>query len=314
MAEVMCPVECRSMSRRISVCVFACNEAASIADSLAALMESGLGPEDQVHVVVNGSSDATDDIARNFAARDGRVSVHVLGFGDKANAWNHYVHRIADDGAHHVFMDGDVRPGSGAIGALCAALDDHADALAASALPRGGRRSPAWARQILENHGMPGNLYMLRDTTVARMRARRFFLPVGLVGDDTFLRWMLLRDLDPSSEIRKDRIRPAALACFEYDSFPVASFSGLRALYKRHRRYSRRDMEMELLTEHLAGKGLAALPRYISELYPNAKLTSALRGGRRLRQVFFLSSYAFARRNGGRIPRDDPWQTVFSTR
>jgi len=277
-------------------------------------LDSGLDPDDRIHVVVNGSSDGTEVIAREIAARDERVSVHVLAFGDKANAWNHYVHRVADEGAHHVFMDGDVRPASGAIAALRGALDQHPEALAASALPRGGRRSPAWARQVLENHGMPGNLYMLRDATVARMRARRFFLPVGLVGDDTFLRWILLRDLDPCAEIRRERIRPAAAAFFEYDSFPIASLSGLRALYKRHRRYSRRDMEMVLLTEHLSGKTLAVLPRYISELYPKARLTSALRGGRRLRQVFFLSSYAFARRNGGRIPRDDPWQTVFSTR
>lgn len=302
------------MLRRISVCAFACNEAASIRDSLAALLDAGLGPDDRIHVVVNGSSDGTDAIARDVAARDGRISVHVLTFGDKSNAWNHYVHRIADEGAHHVFVDGDVRPGRGAVDALRATLHQHPQALAASALPRGGRRSPVWARQVLDNHGMPGNLYMLRDATVTRMRAQRFFLPVGLVGDDTFLRWILLRDLDPCAEIRKERIRPAASAFFEYDSFPIGSLSGLSALYKRHRRYSRRDMEMELLTEHLSGKNLAALPRYISQLYPNARLTSALRGGRRLRQVFFLSSYAFARRNGGRIPRDDPWETVFSTR
>lgn len=302
------------MLRRISVCAFACNEAEKIRGSLSALLDGGLGPQDRIHVVVNGSSDATEDVAREIAVKDARVSVHVLAFGDKANAWNHYVHRIADAGAHHVFLDADVRPASGALTALREALEQHPEALAASALPRGGRRSPAWAHQVLANHGMPGNLYMLRHTTVARMRARRFFLPVGLVGDDTFLRWILLRNLDPNALESKERIRPAPSAFFEYDSFPIFSLTGLRALYRRHRRYSRRDMEMVLLTEHLAGKTLAALPRYISELYPRATITSALKGGRRLRQVFFLSSYAFARRNGGRIPRDDPWQTVFSTR
>jgi glycosyltransferase involved in cell wall biosynthesis len=302
------------MSPRISVCVFAHNEAASIAASLSALVESGIAADDQIHVVVNGSSDGTEAIARAFAAGDSRVHVHVLAFGDKSNAWNHYVHRIAGEGGHHVFLDGDVRPARGSMDAMRLELDAHPEALAASSLPKGGRRSLAWSRQILEHHGMPGNLYMLRDRTVARMRDGRFFLPVGLVGDDTFLRWILLRDLDPSAQPRKERIRPAKAAFFEYDSFPVASPSGLRALYKRHRRYSRRDMEMTLLTEHLSGRSLSALPRYISELYPQARLTTALKGGRRLRQLFFLSSYAFARRHGGRIPRDDPWNAVFSTR
>ncbi len=302
------------MSPRISVCVFACNEADSIAASLSALLESNLGEDDRVHVVVNGSSDGTERIARQYAAGDKRISVHILAFGDKANAWNHYVHLIATPGDHHVFLDGDVRPAPGALDAMRRQFDAHPDALAASSLPKGGRMSPAWSRQILQHHGMPGNLYMLRDRTVARMREARFFLPVGLVGDDTFLRWILIRDLDPSAQPGKERIRPAPSAFFEYDSFPVASLSGLRALYKRHRRYSRRDMEMTLLTEHLSGRSLSALPRYISELYPKARLTTPLKGGRRLRQLFFLSSYAFARRNVGRIPREDPWNAVFSTR
>jgi len=90
------------MLRRISVCAFACNEAEKIRGSLSALLDGGLGPQDRIHVVVNGSSDATEDVAREIAVKDARVSVHVLAFGDKANAWNHYVHRIADAGAHYV--------------------------------------------------------------------------------------------------------------------------------------------------------------------------------------------------------------------
>lgn len=300
-----------SSSKLVSVAVLAHNEAERIEGSLRALANAGLGPDDVVHVLVNGSTDATAEIVAGVAARDRRFHLHQLPYGDKSHTWNTYVYRIAAEDRRHVFLDGDVRPAARAIIELMSTLEQHPEALAASALPRGGRRSQSWAGKILAHHGLPGNLYALRETTVARLKAERFHLPVGFVGDDTMLRWILLRGLSPKATVDKHRIRPAPGAFFEYESFPLGSAAGLRALYKRQRRYSRRDLETALLIDRLSAQGYRGLPRYASELYHDAKLTSFRRAGLIPRQVFALATYLDARRAAGRIPASNPWATVF---
>lgn len=298
---------------RASVAVLAHNEADRIQGSLEALCAAGLGPDDQVHVMINGSTDATAEIVQAMAKADRRIAPHVLDFGDKSNAWNTYVYRHAPKDHHHIFLDGDVRPAAGAVTELLDTLDRHPEALASSALPAGGRRSQAWAQKILENHGLPGNLYALRDATLERIKAERIFLPVGFVGDDTILRWLLLRDLNPTGATAKTRIRPAAKAYFEYESFPVMSGSGLTALYKRQKRYSRRDLEVALLTDRLQAQGIGGLPRYASELYGAAKLSTPLRAGLIPRQVLAVNTVLAARRNQDKVPASDPWAQLFGT-
>lgn len=298
-------------SGRISAAVFAHNEAQEIEASLSALLAAGLGSDDRVHVLVNGSTDATLAIVERLAADEPRLVPHALAFGDKCNAWNTYVYTIADPADDHVFLDGDVRAQPGAVSALQATRAAHPEALAVSSLPTGGRRSPAWSARILADHGLPGNLYLLPGSTLAAMREARYFLPVGMVGDDTFLRWSLVRGLDAAAAPDKTRIRPAAEARFGYESFPLDSRAGLTALMKRHRRYARRDLEMQLLTAHVAAHGFAALPPYISDLYGAARPWTGLSGRWRLRTVLAADAYRHARRHRGRRPGGAPWEAVF---
>lgn len=277
-----------------SVVVFAHNEETTIGTCLRSIQEAGLGPHDEVHVLVNGSTDGTLAAAKALAAVDARLRVHVIRLGDKCNAWNFYVHRLADPGqAMHVFVDGDVTVLPGSFAALARALD-ASEALAASATPRDGRTAPAWRSRILREHGLAGNLYALRDSTLRRFRDEGIRLPVGAIGDDPILLWLLRRDLRPQEAPRKERIQPSSEAGFSYRSFPFASLGGLIALARRQRRYALRDFQVRLLTEHLERGG--RIPEFIGELYPGASVLTQLRapfGFRpfRLRKLLFLSTW-----------------------
>ena len=90
------------------VAVFAHNEEGSIRRCLESLWWATRRPEDlRVRVLVNGCRDGTEAIVRAFAQAHPQVEPVVLGLGDKANAWNTYVHGEPTAEANHYFLDGD---------------------------------------------------------------------------------------------------------------------------------------------------------------------------------------------------------------
>ena len=252
-----------------SLAIFAYNEAGIIADTLASLDEAGLGKEDQVFVLINGCTDNTFDIVQEVSQKDKRIHPVKIDFGDKANAWDVYVDKLGPDNASiHIFLDGDVMPSKGAFHEMKKALEQHPEALAVSTLPRGGRRSKGWAKRIVEKHGMPGNMYGLRKETFTRMREMPIRIPIGYVGDDPLLRFLLLRNLDPQADVKLDYIRPVETAFFEYESFPLNTLWGLKATWKRQLTYARRDLEHAVLVDWLLKQGLKSMPRCADDLWP----------------------------------------------
>lgn len=296
-----------------SVAVFAHNEEAEIARSLRAVLRAGLGPEDRVTVLVNGSRDCTTAIAYDMAAADPRIAVEVIALGDKSNAWNLYAQRLAPLEAElHVFIDGDVRVSEGSFDLMAQALARHPEALAASAFPRGGRQSARWGERILRHHGLPGNFYALRGETLRSMRGRAW-LPVGLIGDDTLLRLLLLRDLDPQATPVPERIRPVEGAFFDYESFALSRPSDLRSLWRRQVRYTLREVQMHALWQRLEARGLAALPLRIDEVYPDIRPLAdarAVRVGFRGRRALVPWVAASSQRLVARPLSAAPWYEV----
>lgn len=250
-----------------SVALFAHNEAAGIVGSIAALRAAGLRPGDKVFVLVNGSTDQTLSLVQAAARLDPRIHPVEIALGDKANAWDVYVHRLADPAAAlHIFIDGDVQVSAGAFDRIEQTAQAYPAALVISTLPRGGRQSVGWAQRIQAHHGMPGNFYAIPGPVFARLQAQ-VWLPVGFMGDDSLLRWLLLRDLDPAAEPRLDRVRPCPQAFFDYASFPVTTLTGLKRLWRRHLGYARRELQVHVLCGLLARQGLAAMPRQISQVH-----------------------------------------------
>jgi glycosyltransferase involved in cell wall biosynthesis len=250
-----------------SIVLFAHNEAAAILGAIAAVRLGGLRPDDTVTVLINGSTDQTLSLVQAEALRDPRIRPVNIALGDKANAWDLYVHRLADPKARmHVFIDGDVRISAGALDEVEQTMQANPQALVVSTLPRGGRQSTAWAARILEHHGMPGNFYAVPNAVFRRLQAQ-VWLPVGFMGDDTLLRWLFLHDLDPAGPMDHTRIKPCATAFFDYESFPMNTRSGLWRLWRRHLGYTRREIQMHTLYKLLKTQGLGGMPRRIGEIY-----------------------------------------------
>lgn len=302
----------------ISIAVMAHNEEEDILRCLTSVLEqAGLGPDDRITVLENASTDRTAQIVEDVAARDPRVGLVRIGLGDKANAWDVQIFNESPkrnaDGADdlHVFIDGDVTMRPGSLTAMRGTLAAHPDALAVSTLPYGGRTSAAWRARILEHHGLPGNLYGLRGTTVARLRDGGWCLPVGYIGDDTFLMWLLKRRLVPGAAPDKGAIVPAPDAGFDYVSIPNRTAAGLAALYRRQRTYGMRDIQTRILTRHLLADPANRPPREIDTLYAGATPMDALTGpfGRiapvQMRKAFFVQTWARTRRPRRRTAA--PW-------
>lgn len=288
-----------------SIVVFAHNEEEHISKAIMAIIgQEELDENDRILVIENGSSDKTAQTVREISQDYPSVELHRITLGDKANAWCHYTFNISRHipAAGHIFLDGDVVMRPGSLKSLREAFESFPKALAFSALPYGGRTAKKWRSRVLKEHGMPGNFYALTDSTIERIRSEKWCLPVGYIGDDTFLQWLLKRHLVPTSTVDKTAIQPVENAGFDYESIPRNSLSGIYNLYKRQRTYAMRDIQTKLLSDYLLSKASNRPPRDIAELYPNARPSTALFGpfGKltpiTIRKLMFLYTYLRTRR------------------
>jgi cellulose synthase/poly-beta-1,6-N-acetylglucosamine synthase-like glycosyltransferase len=121
----------------VSILIPARNEAANIGPALDAALGS-MGVPVEILVMDDGSTDATPDIVRAYAARDPRVRLHTAppleeGWTGKIHACHHLAE--AARGTHFLFVDADVRLAPHAA-ALLAGHAQATDSGLVSAVPR----------------------------------------------------------------------------------------------------------------------------------------------------------------------------------
>lgn len=194
---------------RVTVGVFAHNEAAGIAAMVAALSGQDIirapGLAVRIVILANGCTDATVAVARQaIAATTAPVEVVDLAQGGKSRTWNRFVHEIAGaDADVLVFADADIEmPEPDTLSRLVRALVDRPGLWVANSRPvkdiafrpeglRPLDRLIAAAGGGLDDWrtAICGQLYAMPAP-----RARQFHLPVGLPVEDGFLRAMVLTD------------------------------------------------------------------------------------------------------------------------
>lgn len=250
----------------ICITVLAHNEAARIATCLRSLP---LGESDvTIHVIVNGSTDATAAIAGAIAAAAPNVRVHVYAEGGKARSWNRFLFDELD-GFHdtHIFVDGDAEIVPGSIRALISTLDFEPGANAASALPMNGRNAARYQQAMRHDHGLFGDLYALRGNFLRRMKAQGIRLPDDVVGDDGLICAMAKTDLADESHWHDARVavcQSAGFLCAPVRTFAPASW---RMQYRRMVAYSMRHFQNMMISRIMRDSGPRGLPRRLAEIY-----------------------------------------------
>lgn len=212
---------------RIAIGVFAHNEAATIADAVNDLADQSLLTRDGVHlhVLCNGCTDDTADVARAAIDRNERLrersTVHALVAPGKSRTWNHFVHELASDADVLLFVDADIRiPDRDNLARLIAYLEatgapavtSHAQkdlsVLAKNPLLRLG--ASVIARQHADGR-IAGSLYAVRRAIVEPI-----WLPVPCLVEDGFLASCIVTSLfRQQPDVTRVRACPGARHLFD---------------------------------------------------------------------------------------------------
>lgn len=254
------------------VAVFAHNESRHIVRCLDTLLANRIpGKVLEIHVLANGCSDNTEALVAEFARANPCVHLHQMEVGDKANAWNSYLHHIAPASDLHFFIDGDVEACEHALEELAKALSEHPDANAAAALPRSGRSLDATCKEMIREADLAGNLYALSGSFARRIRERKIYMPVGFIGEDSLVGAFAKWNLDPNGGWDDARIVPCPTANFYFKSLSWLDGDHWRLYWNRRIRYSMRRLQLTIYRRSVKQKGLSNMPVHVRELYRDAQ-------------------------------------------
>lgn len=234
---------------RISIGIMAYNEERNISAMLASLSEQTLfrSPNHSiaVHVVPNGCKDATAERAQE--ALDKISSIHPLAVlqvnevaeAGKAGAWNHFVHRFSEPDADALLLlDADIQFGQNeCLERVVDCLDKNPQAVVAVDLPLkditagknlGLRERISVSASEIQLSGDPkiaGSLYLARTEAL-----RAFWMPLGLIVEDGFVKAMLLTDCFRQPENKASIVRASGATHY------FEAVTGFSAWFKHERR------------------------------------------------------------------------------
>lgn len=251
------------VNESIAVVVFAYNEETRIQRCLESVLREADGLKElRIHVIANGCTDRTESVVRKVARRDPRVSLDVLAVKDKCNAWNHYVHELADTRPVHFFMDGDVTCGEGSLSAMTQELLGHPGANAIAGLPLSGRNRSHYERLVRTKGWLFGNLYGVRWEHLLRLRELAIKLPLGLCGNDHFITRIMSSDLDPTWREDRLRIHWREGAGYAFESLQPYRARDIRTYWRRSVTYRLRALQLAKIHD----LSLSQLPATMEEI------------------------------------------------
>lgn len=271
----------------LAIAVFAHNEAGNIVRCLDSVLDSLAGHTGthRIHVLNNGSTDNSEAVIQAYATQHPAITQAVIQAGDKANAWNHFVHDMGVSADRYIFVDGDVTIDRGAIPALLAALSRQPHAHIATGVPGSGRNRALQLATLRSEGGVQGNLYAARGSFIQSLFERGIRMPFGFIREDGLIGAYAMYDLDPvHSHWDKTRIAIVEDALFRFPSLRWYSPHDIRLYWRRRKRYSLGWYQVMLLLPVIRKDGFEASPARVEALYPGL---DAIKPGWRGTNTFF---------------------------
>lgn len=248
----------------ICVAVLCHNEERRIGACLASLLPECDGAP--LHVIVNGSSDRTAELARATPAPN--IIVHEIAEGGKSRNWNRFVFdTLVEIPDMVVFVDGDAEVASGSLRALtdCLFSDDRVNL--ASAMPLNGRRAAAYRAEMRATRGLFGDLYAIKGSFLERMKAQNIRFPEDLIGDDSLIGALAKTNLGCESDWDDDRLVVCETGGFNCEPVEVVRLRTLSMQYRRMISYSVRHFQNRIISRIMRDAGPAGLPRRMASIY-----------------------------------------------
>lgn len=210
-----------------------------------------------IDVVINGNTPLALALKNHldnpdFVHEAVPVRVWDIAVGDKANAWNQYIHQIWAGESIAFFIDGYVQLNPNSIKLLGEAIADKAGVMGGTGVPNDGQvRNPPHTHSTPES-GFHGNFCCIKGTALEEMRSRKISLPFGLYRVDSLMGALLTLGLDPVSNVWVgSRIYVHPEASWQTDPKHWWRMSDIRAQIKRILRQSRGMLENLAIRDHL---------------------------------------------------------------
>ena len=259
-----------------------------------------------IDLVVNGNHALAQQAGALASSLVDGVQVRVwsISRGDKANAWNEYVHTIWAGARTTFFVDGYVRVNPDALRILDQALRDHPECLAATGVPTEGRTATAHRNSMIAGGGIHGNMHAIRQSAMEQIRRIDFRLPVGLYRTDSLIGGAMAFQFAPAQCAWNVRLCfVAATASWSLINMPTGIYAILSTYWKRKLRQAQGQLENLAVQEHMAFK--LRPPQELARCNKNMVLQYVRDNPAKVRKIIFknpLVGYALYKvRNGAAV-------------
>lgn len=182
-----------------------------------------------------------------------RVRVWNISMGDKAHAWNEYIHRIWPSADSTFFVDGYAKVNLDSLKLLQTGLIDAPHCLAATAVPCEGRSGKQVRATMLAVGGLQGSLHAIGKDAMLQFRSTSFRLPVGLYRTDSLIGAVMMYRFSPGrNKWDPQLIRVQGQASWTTIGRKHGVWNRVTGTWKRKQRQAQGILENLAVRQHLA--------------------------------------------------------------
>jgi glycosyltransferase involved in cell wall biosynthesis len=246
-----------------NIVMFAYNEANNLANSVTAVANNCDNNLHKFYLMANGCTDKTVEVAEALKRKLNFDKMEVINIelGDKCNAWNHYVHNVADEEPLcHFFVDADVIFSQQCFPLLVekiAKANDSCHIIAG--MPLSGRNLEFYQSLVTERFCFFGNLYGMHQRYLKLVKEKNFKLPIGLNWIDSFLTKAANTDIQFIQRNLPDRVIHLPGVGFHFESLSPFNWDDIKLYKNRIARYELGKIQETYLDDIAANKWPATM-------------------------------------------------------